>query len=332
MKSPYTGKEMSIQKEWRPMTYRKEEFMVCFHTWHCEDSGEQFEDDNFAQLNHNQVLNQYRAKHFIPIPKEIRAIREKYGLNKIKMSEVMGFGANVYRQYEDGEMPSQSNARFIQLAADPREFRKLLDISKALDDVSLEKTLKIIKKLLEEQKAKKEKKLIEKYLFGCTEPNLFNGFRTPELEKFAEMVLFFSEKLQPWKTKLNKLLFYTDFTFFKLYGQSISGAKYCAIDMGPVPDNFNSIYDYLVKKEIIKINYTPFTNGGLGEQFFALKKFNAGLFQEEELSVLNDIFNRFNKTTTSDIIDISHKEEAWIKNHSESNKDISYLYAFDLKH
>ncbi len=30
MKSPFTGKEMSIVKEWRTMSFRKDEFKVLF--------------------------------------------------------------------------------------------------------------------------------------------------------------------------------------------------------------------------------------------------------------------------------------------------------------
>jgi hypothetical protein len=46
MISPITGKEMIVKKEWRKINYRKESFDVLFHTWHCVDSGENFEDEN----------------------------------------------------------------------------------------------------------------------------------------------------------------------------------------------------------------------------------------------------------------------------------------------
>ncbi|HOM64054.1 MAG TPA: DNA-binding protein, partial [Dysgonamonadaceae bacterium] len=68
MLSPITGKPMTIHREKRQMTYRKETFEVCFHTWYCEESGREFEDDTFAQLNYDQVINQYREKHNIPFP------------------------------------------------------------------------------------------------------------------------------------------------------------------------------------------------------------------------------------------------------------------------
>ena len=77
MKSPFTDKEMSIQKEWRTMYFRKDEFKVLFHSYKCNDTGEQFEDDVFAQLNYNQLVNQYREKYSIPFPEQIISIREK---------------------------------------------------------------------------------------------------------------------------------------------------------------------------------------------------------------------------------------------------------------
>jgi hypothetical protein len=63
MKSPFTGKEMTIQKKMRTMSFRKEEFEISFHFYKCMDTGEQFEDDVLFDLNYNQVVNQYRNKH-----------------------------------------------------------------------------------------------------------------------------------------------------------------------------------------------------------------------------------------------------------------------------
>lgn len=53
---------MTIRKEWRKMTYKNYEFDVYFHTWVCNDTREQFEDDLFANLNYNQAISQYKNK------------------------------------------------------------------------------------------------------------------------------------------------------------------------------------------------------------------------------------------------------------------------------
>ncbi|MCF8226910.1 MAG: DUF4065 domain-containing protein [Bacteroidales bacterium] len=331
MKSPFTGSEMSIAKEWRTMSFRKDEFKVLFHSFKCEDTGEQFEDDAFAQLNYNQLVNQYRVKYSIPFPEQIISIRKKYNLSAAKMSEILGFGINGYRQYEGGEVPNQSNAKLIQLADDPHEFKKLVSYCTTLDRKIAEKTHKTIDSLLEEQKKHKFEKQLENYFFGACLPNSLTGFKTPDLKKFSEMVVFFTEKLEPWKTKLNKLLFYADFMMHKQSGFSMSGVQYRAIPMGPVPNNFNSIFEYLVNKEALDINYTNFTDGGTGEQFKPNpnKTFNKELFNKNELEILALVVERFINTSTNEIIEISHKEKAWIDNHTE-RKLIDYNYSFEL--
>jgi hypothetical protein len=331
MKSPFTGKEMSIQKEWRTMNFRKDEFKVLFHSYKCDETGEQFEDDAFAQLNYNQLVNQYREKYSIPFPEQIIAIREKYDTSASRMSEILGFGTNSYRQYESGEVPSQSNARLIQLADDPHEFKKLVDLCNAIESKVKDKLLHKIQILLEKQKSTRFEKQLENYFFEACLPNTFTGFKMPNLEKFTEMVVFFTEKLQPWKTKLNKLLFYADFVMHKQSGYSISGVQYRAIPMGPVPNNFNSIFEYLANNDDVDVYYTTFPDGGAGEQFKPNSKraFNSELFTENELQILVNIAERFKNTTTNEIIEISHKERAWKENKDEK-RIIDYKYSFDL--
>ncbi len=332
MLSPVTGKEMTIQKEWRTLTYKKETFRVCFHTWKCEDTGEQFEDDRFAQLNYDQVQNQYRAKYNLPFKEEIIAIREKYELSAIKMSQVLGFGDNTYRQYEAGEMPGQSNARLIQMATHPLEFQRLTKISNALEGAALEKLNRKLDHLIQEEIKGIHTKIITDYLFGTNFPTAYTGFIKPDLVKFSEMVLFFSDGLKPWKTKLNKLLFYADFGCFGLTGKSMSGVNYRAIPMGPVPDKYQGIFDYLNTIGIVEVNESYFRDGGMGEQFFPAqgRTFNSALFSATELEILNSVANRFRETSTDDIIEISHKERAWLEN-KEDKKLINYFYAFELK-
>lgn len=331
MKSPFTGKEMSIKKEWRTMSFRKDEFKVLFHSYRCDQTGEQFEDDAFAQLNYNQLINQYREKYLIPFPEQIVAIRGKYDISASRMSEILGFGTNSYRQYEGGEVPSQSNARLIQLADDPHEFKKLVDLCNTIESKVKDRLLHKIHILLEEQQNTKFGKQLEKYFFEASMPNTFTGYKMPSLEKFTEMVIFFTERLQPWKTKLNKLLFYADFAMHKLSGFSISGMQYRAIPMGPVPNNFNSIFEYLANNADVDVYYTSFRDGGIGEQFKPNSKrvFNPDLFTKSELQILEYVAERFKDTATNEIIEISHREKAWQENKGD-RRIIDYKYSFDL--
>jgi len=322
---------MTLTKERRSIGFRKESFEVVFHYYKCEDSGEQFTTTALDEVNMNQVYNQYRDKFKIPFPEEISRIREKYGLSATKMSAILGFGANSYRQYEAGEMPSISNARLIQMIDDPGKLIEMVNLCDGLDDKSKAKYIQKANLLKEERKKNSFNFNLKNYLIGNHLANIYSGYRTPSLEKFTEMVVYFSEQMQPFKTKMNKLLFFADFLMFKQSCFSISGVRYNAIDMGPVPNNFQSIFEYLANNDEIDVFYTQFDQGYTGERFVPRKDrpFNSGWFSESELQVLSKVTAAFKSTSTTEMIELSHLEEAWKKN--EKNKQtISYEYAFEL--
>ena len=331
MNSPITGKAMILTKERRSMEFRKETFEVVFHYYKCEDSGEQFTTSALDELNMNQVYNQYRDKFNIPFPDEIIGIREKYGVSAAKMSEILGFGINSYRHYEAGEIPSLANSKLIQMADDPKRFIDMVELCGTLDEKSKTKAIQKAQLLAEEKKRNKFYSNFKAYALGHPLADVYSGYRNPNFEKFTEMVVYFSDKLAPFKTKMNKLLFYADFLMFKQSCFSISGLRYKAIDMGPVPNNYQSMYEFLANNNEIEIVGTAFPNGYSGEQFKARKgrSFHADLFTENELKTLEKVADVFKETSTFDIIKISHLEEAWLKNEKD-RKVISYEYAFEM--
>ena len=295
MNSPITGKEMILTKERRSMDFRKETFEIVFHYYKCIDSGEQFTTTLMDELNMNQVYNQYRDRLNIPFPDEIIKIRDMYGLSAAKMSEILGFGVNSYRQYEAGEMPSIANAKLIQMIVDPKKFIDMVELCGTMDEKTKSRYIQKAQLLVDERNRNSFNLNLKEYLLGNHLADIYSGYRNPNFEKFTEMVIYFSEKLSPFKTKMNKLLFYADFLMFKQSCFSISGKRYVAIDKGPVPDKFASIYEYLVNKNAIEIIYTEFPNGYTGEQFKARndRSFNPNLFLNEEIAVLEKVASFF---------------------------------------
>ena len=73
------------------------------------------------------------------------------------------------------------------------------------------------------------------------------------------------------------------------------------------------------------------SNGSAREVFKTDAEPDTNLFSSDELETINKIIDRFNDTSTWDIVDLSHKEKAWQE--LETGKElISYQdYAFDLK-
>lgn len=331
MKSPITGKEMKLVRENRDMEFRKEKFKITFHAYRCDDSGEQFTDTALDELNMNQVHNQYRQLYNIPFPEEIIGIREKYGVSASKMSEILGFGVNGYRNYESGEMPSVSNAKLIRMADSPKNFKEMVLLSEGLDEKSRTKLITKAEELIEDSKRYIFDINVKDYLLGNHLADIYSGYRKPNLTKFTEMVVYFAQHLKPYKTKLNKLLFYSDFLTYKQTCYSISGVRYKAIKMGPVPSNFNSVFEFLANTDVIDIHYKEFPEG-YGEQFIARKSrpFNEEVFSNIEMAVLQTVAKRFKKESTNEIIEISHLEEGWKMNHKQKD-DISYDFAFEMQ-
>jgi uncharacterized phage-associated protein/transcriptional regulator with XRE-family HTH domain len=320
--------QLRLEKKLEKLEFRKEEFTIVYHHLIDTKTGEAFTNDELDNLNLAQVHNQYRSKYGIPFTDEMKAIREQYGLSASKMSEILGLGPNVYRNYEHGEIPSLSTGRLIQLIKDPEEFKKLIELSKNdLEKNELERIHKKVDAKLTGWNVFEQQ--LEEYLFGPKLPSEHNGYRIPAMEKLGMMVKYFAQQLQPFTTKMNKLLFYTDFLHYSRTGYSITGLTYIAITHGPVPKNYGGIYDRLFEHGFVEIEEVDF-NDFSGEKF---KNHDGApdmeLFTETERKAIVDVEQQLGKLKTNQIVDISHDELAW-KQNIDSQGRISYDFGFVL--
>ncbi len=327
--SPFSDKVLSVQTRTEKIPFRKEEFEVVYHFY--EDAGQQFTTDETDEINLIQAYNQFREKHNLPFSDEIKAIREKYQLTAPKMAEVLGFGINVYRQYESGEVPNQSNARLIQLANDPEEFKKLILLSDVFNQKDLDKTLKRVDNLIEEQKKRFHQNWIDDYVLGSnTRPNIFNGYKKANVPTTIGVICYLIDQLSPTKTGLNKLLFYTDFLHFRKNGIALMGLEYRAIPYGTVPSRYDSLLEFVAENGFINRNQTLYSNGFLGENYSLTDKITQIEFTESEQETLETITTLFKGKSASEIVDLNHQEDAWIKN-QENRQLVDYRFAYNLK-
>jgi len=156
MKSPVTGGEAIYQKEMRETEFRGEKFVYEHHNIRDLETNLEFTTDDMDFDNLERVYVQYRAKHGIPSPAEIRQTRQLYGLSAAKMSEILGIGTNQYRRYEDGVMPSEAIGKMLQSIRTPAVFLGYVENSKGqMSAEEYEKLcLKIQKTLLHDLKGK----------------------------------------------------------------------------------------------------------------------------------------------------------------------------------
>lgn len=128
--SPFSNGKAALHKEKREMNFRGEQFSYLHCNYRCQDTGTEFTTDDMDFDNLERIYVQYRAKHDIPSPDEIRETRERYGLSAAKMSEILGLGANQYRLYEDGEMPSLAIGKMLRRIQTPAVFLSYVESCK----------------------------------------------------------------------------------------------------------------------------------------------------------------------------------------------------------
>ena len=323
MKSPFTGKEMKIVYDTREWNFRGEVYQYTHAAWHCEDTGEEFTTDDMDDAGFLQVTNQYRRKYGIPHTDEIVAIRERYGISAAKMSSILGFGANQWRLYESGEVPSVSNGRMIQSIKDPEVFLGYVRSSRLLLD---EKEYNKISARIAAIGEGEESEYAHSRVFLC-ERGEDNGFAPQSLERLKNVLLYIiSQSREVFCTKMNKLLFYADFLAYRRNGMAITGLSYKALGFGPVPERWDRVYSQFDEMTQEPRSY----NEKEGIVLVTNAVADTSIFSESELEIMDEVCAKFAKYSSSEISAISHEEKAWLEC-SEGHKRIPFRYAFELK-
>ncbi len=300
-------------QEVRTASFRKEEYSY-IHTGIIDEDGEMWTTTEMDEANIYQVYNQYRIKHGIPFPDEISGIREHYGLSASKMSQILGFGINQYRMYEDGEVPSVSNARTIIAAREKAVFLSFVEASKS--EMSQQ----------EYQRIRNKVEAVDCDYKPILQPSVYTGFRSLSTNKIANVVRFIIATIgSTFVTKMNKLLFYIDFTHYRKHGYGITGITYRALPYGPVPEHWGALYSSLPGIDMEEFIYP---SGQSGIKLEATENADNTL-NEYELQTVKNICSLFANMSAGEISQTSHLEKGWIEN-KDNRSAISYQDAFAL--
>ena len=290
----------------------------------CADCNEEFyceELDNATLVN---AYNEYRKRHKLLFPAEIKQIRELYGLSQRGFSKLLNWGDKTIHRYENGSIQDKAHNSLLLFLRNPENMKVYLaENENALDERQTEKLLDVLDRLLVETKKESVDKFFD--MFISSEPSIDNGFKSFDYEKFAAMVVFFANKGQELlKTKLMKLLNYADMIFYKENSVSISGLKYAHLQYGPVPEKFDLL---LGRIEADKIAHIEVSYDGKYERHRVLPDIDMldDILTEKELEVLERVYKKFENFGSVDISNYSHKEIGYIS--TSPGEIISYGYA-----
>lgn len=133
---------------------------------------------------------------------------------------------------------------------------------------------------------------------------------TNEREKLLQAIVFFAWNTKNCsKTKLLKLLFLLDFEHFKLTGRSVTGLRYSALPLGPVPTTVYAELDAPADDFAAAVEQRSETFFGWGRKLIVPKRdFDSSNFTRRELKLLRELSERYQDQTAKDMVDVVHAE------------------------
>ena len=294
----------------------------------CAECGEEFYCEELDNATLIRAYNEYRRRHKLLLPEEIKKIREQYGLSQRSFAKLLNWGDKTICRYENGSIQDKAHNSLLLFLREPENMRTYLTETEiVLDERQKAKLLDTVDKLEQDKEYRAGRRFFE--IFFSRIPSEENGFKGFDYEKLCAMVLFFAHKSTGLlKTKLMKLLNYSDMVFYKENGISISGLKYAHLPYGPVPDNFDIILGKMAADHLAHIEVIY---DGAYEKHQVVPECDVpeGVLSDSEVEMLNRIYEKFKSFGSVEISDYSHKEKGY--NATKTGQIISYAYAMDIE-
>ena len=154
-----------------------------------------------------------------------------------------------------------------------------------------------------------------------------------KIDKFKDILLYILEKCagKPniGETLLYKLLYFSDFNYYEIYEEHLTGAEYRKLPFGPVPQKLNSIINQMIESKLIERFKTEY-HGYPQTRYIPLVKPNLKRLKASEKDVLDKVIEQYSDWSASAISDYSHKDMPWLA--SKDGEVIDYELAFYREH
>lgn len=305
-----------------------EEIVVDAQILVCVACGEELFCEELDSVTLINAYNEYRRKHKLLLPEEIKKIREQYGLSQRSFAKLLNWGDKTICRYENGSVQDKAHNSLLLFLREPENMRTYLTENEVvLNERQKAKLLETVDKLELDNEYRTGRRFLD--LFFSKNPCEENGFKGFDYEKLCAMVLFFAHKNSGLlKTKLMKLLNYSDMIFYKENGISMSGLKYAHLPYGPVPEHFDMLLGKMSADHIAHIEIM-YDNGYEKHQVIPECDIPKDSLSDEEFDVLERIYNKFKDFGSVEISNYSHKEKGY--NSTKQGEIISYAYAKDIQ-
>ena len=236
------------------------------------------------------------------IGQRISLLRKFKGLSQSDLSQRINISRSSLAQIELGNR-SVTIMEFQQLS---------LELGFSLDDFMSE-NFDIHKEVNEVKKEKIE--VVEERI----------AIPSFNVEKFKNVLLYILEKCagkpNVGETVLYKLLYFSDFNYYELYEEHLTGAKYKKLPFGPVPQKLNAIINQMIEREQLKRVKTNY-HGYPQTRYLPLEKANLEKLKGSETEVLDRVIEQMSDWSAAAISEYSHKDLPWLA--SKEGEEIDY--------
>lgn len=253
----------------------------------------------------------------LPYIMKTKLSQKELGNRIAELRKIKGLSQEELAKYVKISRPSLAQIELGNRGIDVLElqfFSNILGFS--LDDfMSKEFNVSEVINLNEEKKLKKEEERI-------SVPKL-------HLSKFKNVLLYILERCagKPnfGETVLYKLLYFSDFNYYELYEEHLTGSKYRKLPYGPVPQNLDTIVHQMIKNKQLTRIKTDY-HGYPQTRYLPLVKADLTDLKASEKEVIDRVIEQMSDWSAAAISNYSHKDMPWLA--SKEGEEINYELAF----
>jgi hypothetical protein len=149
--------------------------------------------------------------------------------------------------------------------------------------------------------------------------------------KFTEVVLYIAKKSEEdpryGATKLNKILFFSDFGAYGMWGESITGTKYYHLQQGPVPTALMDVRRGLIGDGDATIEIRPCFDFHQ-ERLVALREPDLDKLSKQEVDWIDQVISVLKEENAHGVSEKTHKLIPYRL--TKPDEEIPYFSAFGL--
>lgn len=147
--------------------------------------------------------------------------------------------------------------------------------------------------------------------------------------KFRELVLYVSHRCASddtfGATKLNKILFFSDFMAHRALGKSITGHSYQKLPFGPAPRRLIPVTREMEEQGLCTTELRKYF-GRIQKRIVPCKSADLSLFSAEEIDLVNAVIEGLRDGNASEVSEFSHEFPGWKA--ARMQEDIPYTTVF----